>query len=56
MIAGYTDQELTSIAVISAVVALLVFIQGAALLTILLGGVVGFIAAAIGIRVFRTTQ
>lgn len=50
MVAGYTERELASILVIGVVVALVVFIQGAALLSALVGGLFGLIAAAVGIR------
>ena len=50
MLVGHTGQELTSIAVIAVVIALVVFVQGAALLTILVGGVISLIAAAIAIH------
>lgn len=54
MIVGYTKQELTSIAVIAVVIALVVFVQGAALPTTLVGGVIGLIAAALGIRLWSS--
>lgn len=50
VVAGYTERELASILVIGVVVALVVFIQGAALLSALVGGLFGLIAAAVGIR------
>jgi hypothetical protein len=52
VIAGYSKRELASILITAVIVAVLIFVQGGALVSALVGGIAALVIAAIAARSF----